>query len=74
MKYKELEDLYKTSLWELTFSNMRIEHYQNILNEAEMLLKKKVPHWIIQKVIENWMQRWVLDISIHYYTLENATR
>ena len=69
MKYKELEELYQSSLRELTFSNMRIDHHQSILNEVEILLKKKVPHWIIQKVIENWMQRWVLDISIHYHTL-----
>ena len=44
MKYKDLEELYQSSLRELTFSNMRIEHHQSILNEVEILLKKKIPH------------------------------
>lgn len=60
------EELFKTSVSELKFERLRIEHYKSILEEVEVLLNKWVKNNLISKVIELWKTRDVLDISIHY--------
>lgn len=60
------EELFKTTLWELKFSRLQIDHYKSMLDEVEVLNNKWVKHSLINKVIQNWKERAVLDISIHF--------
>lgn len=56
----------KIALEELRFSNMRREYYENLLREVQSLLDWGVDPKVISKVIDNWLERWLLDITIHY--------
>lgn len=68
--HKELhahyEEVYKSASKELRFQILQTEHYKSILDEVDVLLDKGCKPSLIRKVIENWKQRWVLDISLHF--------
>ena len=68
--YKEMnthhKDLYITAFKELKFTNLQKSHYKDILDEVKTLLKQWCKNSLIEKVIELWEMRNVLDISIHY--------
>ena len=66
-KRKEREDcIDKIALEELRFSNMRREHYETLLYEVKSLLDWGVAPKVISSVIDNWLERWLLDITVHY--------
>ena len=65
-KLKNEDEILNSAVGELQFSNIQKDHYKSILDEVDVLLKKWVKYSLIQKVIENWKTRRVLDISIHF--------
>ena len=65
-KLKNEDKILNSAVGELQFSNIQKDHYKSILDEVEVLLKKWVKYNLIQKVIENWKTRRVLDMSIHF--------
>lgn len=78
--FEYYEDLYKTSIWtlkdnkkdlelfmkEYEFQNLQKQHYLTLLDEVEVLLKDKIQHSTIQAVVENWKQRAMIDLTVHY--------
>lgn len=60
--YKEL---YETSVNELRFKSMNVQHLLSLFNECAVLLENKRPHTIISKVIENGIEKHNIDINIH---------
>ena len=60
------EELYQVALSEFKFKNSQNDSITSLLNEVQVLINKWVKKELINKVIENWKERIVLDISIHY--------
>ena len=58
--------LLQTAIKELQHSHKKVEKYNNLLIEVEELLNKWAKPSLIQKVIENWKQKIIIDTSIHY--------
>ena len=63
------EEMLNVSVKELQFANLQKQHLQSILNEVSVLLMKWAKKELINKVIDNWIQRWMRDLSIHYDTM-----
>jgi len=63
---EDKEELLKTATSELRFKNMKVEAYENLVIEIQVLLKQWVNTNLIKKVIENWKERIMLDDLIHY--------
>lgn len=64
--HKHYKELYEVAMWELRFSGIQKQHYMSMLDEVEVLLDKNIKSSLIKKVIENWKERWMIDISIHF--------
>ena len=64
--FNHYKELFESSVSELKFANLRIDNYKNIIREIELLINSWVDKKLISKVIENFRQRDVLDISINY--------
>lgn len=62
----EYHSIIVTAIKELQNSKQTVEKYNNLLIEVEELLNKWVNPSLIQKVIENWKQKIIIDTSIHY--------
>ena len=64
--HEHYEQLFNVAAKELRFSRLQIDHYKSILDEVQELVKKWCDKKLIDKVIELWKTRAVLDMSIHY--------
>lgn len=62
----EYHSIIVTAIKELQHSKQIVEKQNNLLIEVEELLNKWAKPSLIQKVIENWKQRIIIDTSIHY--------
>ena len=60
--YKELLEVW---ISELKFERLRAKVLVNAIDEAGVLLDNETDHSLIKKVLANYMQRWILDTSIH---------
>lgn len=68
--HKELHEHYKSlfdvAAKELRFAKLQKDHLKCIINEIDELAKKKIKHNLINAVIKNWLEREMIDYSIHY--------
>jgi len=62
--FKNIE-LLETCIKELQFTNIQRDSYKNILEEVKTLLVQWVSKKIISKVIDNGIERCILDTTIH---------
>lgn len=60
------KQLFETSINEIKFWWLQKQHLEWILDEVDVLLEKWCKNTLIQKVIELWKKRAMLDVSIHY--------
>ena len=58
---EHFEELFNTSVWELKFANLQIEHLKASLHEIQVIVKDP----LIERVIENSLERSNLDKFIH---------
>jgi hypothetical protein len=67
--YKDLfnmyEDLYHTAAKELKFQRLQTEHLESILYEVQELNRQKVNPVLVNRVIDNGIERKHLDQLIH---------
>ena len=59
------EELLEASISELQYERLQKQHYHNVLDEVEILLKQDIDKKLILKLIENWKERGDLDVIIH---------
>jgi hypothetical protein len=60
------KSLYEVAIKELRFAGMQKWHLKQMIDEVNVLSKKKVKYNLINAVIKNWLERESIDISIHY--------
>jgi len=65
--YLHYKELYETAVKELRFSNLKEENLKNLIDEVKVLLETSIPKNLIQKVIENGVEKHHLDKLIHHY-------
>lgn len=63
--YKHYSELSSIALDELKFERLQVEHYKKALEEIKILSQQKVNHKLIEKVIDNAVERANLDKLIH---------
>jgi len=73
-KSEHFEDLFDSSVSELRFRNMSVDHLLSSLSEIEELAKQGVSPSIIQKVIQNQKERYNLDLIIHNHLMVKESK
>jgi hypothetical protein len=59
-------DLYKTSFQEYKFQWEQKMMLDDLISDTHKLLWKNIKHSLIQKYIENWREKIILNQSIHF--------
>lgn len=57
----DFEEMYESAVWELQAANLYIKHLLSIIDEIQELNKDM----LIDKLIENWLERHHLDKLCH---------
>jgi predicted XRE-type DNA-binding protein len=75
-KKKENKDseMLETAISELQFKNLLIKELQNLIEEVKVLNNRGISQKLINRVIENGMDRFNLDKLIKYNEYGNSIR
>lgn len=63
--YHHYKELYEVALQQLKFKSMNVDHLLSILEEVVVLLANNRPPMVIAKVIDNWIERYNIDLAIN---------
>lgn len=63
--HQHYKELFETALSQLKFKSLNVEHLLCLLEEVVVLLWNGRPAMMIAKVIDNWIERYNIDLNIN---------
>lgn len=63
--YQHYKELFESALNEFKFRSLNVQHLLVLLEEVVVLLWNNRKKSMIAKVIENWLERYKIDLNIH---------